>query len=186
MREKLMFEPQSVNLFNIYCHFLEHREWIYLVLGIIGAIVSGGSMPVLFYIGSSVMSDSGNTSELKNMNVPPQVKEMIVNNMKNSVRDSMNLNIKRYLVTGAISIVFSFIGGFCWQYIGSQSSYNFKKRYFIVLLDQEQGWFDTYNTYEIANKVQAQIEEVEQGIGIQVFLIISGISQFILGFIVAF
>ena len=53
-----MFEPQSVNLFNIYCHFLEHREWIYLVLGIIGAIVSGGSMPVLFYIGSSVMSDS--------------------------------------------------------------------------------------------------------------------------------
>ena len=58
MREKLMFEPQSVNLFNIYCHFLEHREWIYLVLGIIGAIVSGGSMPVLFYIGSSVMSDS--------------------------------------------------------------------------------------------------------------------------------
>lgn len=62
-------------------------------------------MPVLFYIGSSVMSDSGNTSELKNMNVPPQVKEMIVNNMKNSVRDSMNLNIKRYLVTGAMYLV---------------------------------------------------------------------------------
>ena len=51
------------------------------------------------------MSDSGNTSELKNMNVPPQVKEMIVNNMKNSVRDSMNLNIKRYLVTGAMYLV---------------------------------------------------------------------------------
>jgi len=186
IREKLMFEPQSVNLYDIYCHFLEPREWIFLVLGIIGAIVAGGSMPLLFYIGSDVLSNSANTSESRNMNLPPHIKEMILNIIKNSVRSSMNLNIKRYLITGAISFVFSFISGFCWQYIGNKCSYNFKKRYFTLLLSQEQGWFDSYNTYELSNKVQAQIEEVEQGIGIQVGLLISGISQFIVGFIVAF
>ena len=186
IREKLMFEPQSVNLNNIYCHFLEPKEWIFLILGIIGALVAGGSMPFLFYLGSDIMSNAGNSGELKNVNVPPQIKEMIIKAKKESIRSSMNLNIKRYLIVGAISFVFSFMSGFCWHYVGNKCSYNFKKRYFTLLLSQEQGWFDSYNTYELANKVQAQIEEVEQGIGIQVGLLLSGIFQFIVGFIVAF
>ena len=46
-----------------------------------------------------------------------------------------------------------------------------KKKYFILILSQEQGWFDSYNTYELATKVHVQIEKLEQGIGLQVGLV---------------
>ena len=177
MREKLMTEKHSVSLFRIYAHFLEPIDWLFVILAIIGAIGLGVSFPVLFYIGSDAFSSQGNTSETRNMRVPPHIYEMIQKAMKEGVRKSMNLNIKRTLIAGAISFVCSFMCGAFWLYIGNKCSYNFKKKYFILLLSQEQGWFDSYNTYELATKVHVQIEKLEQGIGLQVGLVITGIPN---------
>ena len=186
MREKLMFETQSVNLLRIYALFLEPIDWLFVILAIIGAIGAGVSIPALFYIGSEVFTSQGNTSETRNIRAPPQIYEMIQKAMKESGRKSMNLQVKRQLIAGAISFVCNFMSGAFWLYIGNKCSYNFKKKYFILILSQEQGWFDSINTYELATKVHVQIEKFEQGIGLQVGLVLSGISQFIGGFIVAF
>ena len=53
-------------------------------------------------------------------------------------------------------------------------------------MKQEQGWFDENNAYEFATKVQAQIEQVEMGVGEKLGMIIQAIAQLITGLVIAF
>ena len=179
MEEKLMFKKQSVSLFRIYCHLLESIDWLFLILAIIGSIGSGISMPLMSYLTSDVYSDVGNTSE--NMDTASQIAMM-----EEIVKETMDNQIKRMLISGAVSFVCYFFSVCFWALIGNRCSYNLKKRYFTTILSQEQGWFDANNAFEFATKVQAQLEQVEQGIGDKVGQVITTICQCIIGFVFAF
>ena len=61
-----------------------------------------------------------------------------------------------------------------------------KEKYFATILKQEQGWFDANNAFEFATKVQAQIEQVELGVGERFGQILQMISQLISGLVIAF
>ncbi len=54
------------------------------------------------------------------------------------------------------------------------------------MLRQEQGWFDANNALEFATKVQTQLEQIEMRIGDRVGVILTMISQCIVGFVIAF
>ena len=179
MKDKLMFEKQSVNLFRIYCHLFEPIDWFFLVFALIGSIGAGISMPIMSYLSSDVYSDVGNTSESRDSVANVEF-------MKSIVKKSMNDQIKKQLIYGALSFVCNFLSVAFWSLIGNRCVYNLKKKYFTIILSQEQGWFDSNNAFEFATKVQAQLEQVEQGIGDKVGLCITMISQCIIGFIFAF
>ena len=179
MGEKLMFEKQSVSLFRIYCHLCEGIDWLFLFLAIIGSIGAGISMPLMSYITSDVYSDVGNTSENRDT-------EMNLEAMKAVVKKTMNDQIKKQLIYGALSFICHFLSVTFWSLVGSRCCYNLKKRYFTTILSQEQGWFDQNNPFEFATKVQAQLEQIEQGIGDKVGLILTMLCQCLIGFILAF
>ena len=179
MEDKLMFEKQSVNLLRIYIHLFEPIDWLLFVLAIIGSIGAGISMPIMSYFIGDVYSDIGNTSESRDS--PKAIAQML-----ERVEDTMDDQIKRQLITGAISFVCNFLSVCFWYLIGNRCAYNLKKKYFTTILAQEQGWFDSNNVFEFATKVQAQLEQVEQGIGDKVGLVLTTISQCIVGFIFAF
>ena len=179
MKEKLMFEKQTVSLFRIYCHLCEGIDWFFLFLAIIGSIGAGISMPLMSYITSDVYSDVGNTSENRDTEVNLEA-------MKAVVKKTMNDQIKKQLIYGALSFVCHFLSVTFWSLVGSRCCYNLKKRYFTTILSQEQGWFDQNNPFEFATKVQAQLEQVEQGIGDKVGLVLTTLAQCIIGFILAF
>ena len=179
MKEKLMFEKQSVNLLRIYTHLFEPLDWVFLVLALIGSIGAGVSMPIMSYFSSDVYSDVGNTSERRDTGANVEF-------MKEIVKKTMNNQIKKQLIAGAISFVCNFLSITFWSLIGNRTVYNLKKNYFTIILAQEQGWFDSNNAFEFATKVQAQLEQVEQGIGDKVGLVITMLSQCIIGFIFAF
>ena len=179
MKDKLMFEQQSVNLFRIYGHLCEPIDWIFMVLAIIGSIGAGVSMPIMSYLSSDVYSDVGNTSESRDSAANIEA-------MKAIVKETMNDQIKKQLIYGAISFVCNFMSVCFWSLIGNRCVYNLKKKYFSIILAQEQGWFDSNNAFEFATKVQAQLEQVEQGIGDKVGMVLTMISQCIIGFIFAF
>ena len=179
MKDKLMFEQQSVNLVRIYTHLFEPIDWLFFIFAIIGSIGAGISMPIMSYFTSDVYSDVGNTSESRGT-----AEDMSL--MIEMVKDTMNNQIKKQLITGAISFVCNFLSVCFWSLIGNRCVYNLKKKYFTTILAQEQGWFDSNNAFEFATKVQAQLEQVEQGIGDKVGLVITMVSQCIVGFIFAF
>ena len=135
MGDKLMFQKQSVSLFRIYTHLFEPIDWLFVVLAIIGSIGASISMPIMSYFTSDVYSDVGNTSEYTGTT---QEKEL----MNEMVKDAMNDQIKKQLITGAASFVCNFFSVCCWQLVGNRCVYNLKKKYFTIILAQEQGWFD--------------------------------------------
>ena len=179
MKDKLMFEKQSVSLFRIYSHLFEPIDWLFLVLALIGSIGAGISMPIMSYLSSDVYSDVGNTSESRDTTANIEA-------MKSIVKKTMNDQIKKQLIYGAVSFVCNFMSVTFWSLIGNRCVYNLKKKYFTLILSQEQGWFDSNNAFEFATKVQAQLEQVEQGIGDKVGLVLTMVSQCIIGFIFAF
>ena len=179
MKDKLMFKQQSVSLIRMYCHLCENIDYIFLVLAVIGSIGAGISMPLMSYLTSDVYSDVGNTSESRDT-------EANIEAMKSIVKKTMNDQIKKQLIYGAISFVCNFMSVCFWSLVGNRCVYNLKKKYFTTILAQEQGWFDSNNAFEFATKVQAQLEQVEQGIGDKVGLCLTMISQCIVGFIFAF
>ena len=185
-REKLMFEPQSISLFRIYRHFFEQIDYLFAILGIIGGLASGVCTPLLFFFSSDNFSKIGNTEEISDIQAPPQIIQMILDQRNKDIRESMDENIRRQLIVGAIAFVSNFMNLSFWYLIGNRTVHKLKKSYFSILLSQEQGWFDAFNTYELANKVLAQIEQVEYGIGIKVGICLFAISQCLTGFIVAF
>jgi ATP-binding cassette subfamily B (MDR/TAP) protein 1 len=179
MKEKLMFEQQSISLFRIYSHLCEPIDWLFIVLAIIGSIGAGVSMPIMSYLTSDVYSDVGNTSESRDTAANIEA-------MKSVVKKTMNDQIKKQLIYGALSFLFNFMSVCFWSLIGNRCVYNLKKKYFTTILAQEQGWFDSNNAFEFSTKVQAQLEQVEQGIGDKVGMVLTMLSQCVVGFIFAF
>ena len=187
VNENLMiFEQHTINLLRIYFHLFEPLDYFFLFLAIIGSIGSGIAMPTLFIITSDNLNNIGNTGETRNIQAPPQILKMIQEQINNSIRASMNKSIKRQIIFGIISFICNFLNLTFWSLIGQRCSLKLKKNYFILLLSQEQGWFDSYNTYELATKVHAQLDQIEHGIGIRIGITLFAICQCITGFLVSF
>ena len=151
LKKNLLFEEKSISLFRLYTHLCEPIDYLYMVLGTIGSIGSGITMPLLAYMMSDLFSDIGNTSENDT--------EVDIEEMKNVVEKAMNKQIKRFLIFGALTFVANFLNVCFWTLVGERCVHHMKRNYFTVILSQEQGWFDAHNAFEFATKVQAQLEQ---------------------------
>ena len=176
LKKKLMFEEKDVSIFQIYAHLMEKLDVFYLILAIIGSIGAGLSLPIMAYISSDLMGDIGNTSEYAD---DPLI-------LLDRVKRAFNKQIKRFLIFGAMAFVTNFLSICFWCLIGSRICHKLKRQYFTVILSQEQGWFDANNAFEFATKVQAQLEQIEFGIGEKVGLVIQMVASCIISFVFAF
>ena len=176
LKKNLMFEEKEISIFRIYTHLAEPIDWLYMILATIGALGSGLSLPIMAYISSDLMGDIGNTSEYA---ADPVV-------LLQRVEDAFDTQIKRFLIFGAIAFVCNFLNIGFWTLAGSRMCHNLKRKYFTVILSQEQGWFDANNAFEFATKVQAQLEQIEFGIGDKFGQITQMLSSCIISFIFAF
>ena len=158
LKNQSMFDRKDVSIFKFYCHLLEGIDWLFLILGILGILVCALAGPVLSYLNATVYSRVGNTSENRSDLTSEQI-------MKLNVKETMESNIKKQMMYGSFSLIGNIIGYGLLGLLSSRCLYNFKKRYFTVILSQEQGWFDTTNVFEFATKIQAQLEYIELGLG---------------------
>ena len=178
LRENLLFEEKSVTIFTLYGHLCQPIDYLYMFLGTIGCIGSGISMPIMAYLTSDLFSDIGNTSE--------SITSEQIQYMREIVRKTMNKQVKRFLLFGVISFVCNFLNVCFWTLVGERCIHQMKKNYFTTILSQEQGWFDAHNAFEFATKVQAQLEQIEMGIGDKFGIILMMLSQCVSGLIIAF
>ena len=179
MKNQYMFERKNVNIFKFYRHLLEPIDYLYLVLGIIGLLLCACTSPILSYLNATVYSEVGNSSENRN-----DISEEEI--MKLNVKETMNSNIKHEMIWGAVTVVGDILGYYFIGLLSTRSLYNFKRKYFSVILSQELGWFDTTNVFEFATKIQAQLEFIELGLGegiIRILIdIFIGLSSFVFAF----
>ena len=176
LKKNLMFEEKNISLFHIYKHLSEPIDFLFMILATIGSLGSGISMPIMSYITTDVYADIGVTSEVTSDR----------DSLMATVKDVFTTQEKRYLILGIIAFVCNFLSICFWSFMGSRMCHKLKRLYFKVILSQEQGWFDENNPFEFATKVQAQLEQVEMGIGEKFGQVLQMSSQCILAFILAF
>ena len=176
LKKNLMFDEKDVSLFHIYHHLAEPIDYLYMILAFIGSVGAGLALPIMSYLSTDLFSDVGNTSEYSND--PAKLIQR--------VKHAFDTQIKRFLIIGAIMFICNFLSICFWTLMGSRMCHRLRRNYFTVILSQEQGWFDANNPFEFATKVQAQLEQVEMGIGEKFGQIITMCSQCIVSFIFAF
>ena len=178
LKKNLLFEEKSISIFTLYGHLSQKIDYFFMILGTIGSIGAGISMPIMAYLSSDLFSNIGNTSE----SITPEQ----IETMREIVKKSMNKQVKRFLLFGVLSFVCHFLNICFWSLVGQRCIHQMKRNYFTTILSQEQGWFDAHNAFEFATKVQAQLEQVEMGIGDKFGQIIMMLSQCFSGFVIAF
>jgi ABC-type multidrug transport system fused ATPase/permease subunit len=180
VKEGLSDDVKSVNLFKIYCHLTSGMDCFLIFFAIIGSIGAGLTFPLMIYTTSDVYSQVGNTSEMK------EIKEEDIQQMLEMVGQVLDDQIKKQLYNGGFSFICNFISIFFWSLVGNRCIYKLKEKYFTIILKQEQSWFDSNNPLEISTNVNAQLEDIEQGIGERAGALLTILSQCIAGFVFAF
>ena len=176
LKKNLMFDEKDVSIFMIYGHLTEKIDIFFIVLAFIGSLGAGLSMPIMAYISSDLMGDVGNTSEYHD---DPLI-------LIDRVENAFNTQIRRFFIFGAISFLANFLSIAFWSLVGSRMCHRLKRQYFTTILSQEQGWFDANNAFEFATKVQAQLEQIEFGVGEKLGLVIQMLASCVISFIFAF
>ncbi len=176
---KIIPEEESINLIKIYYHLNKPIDWFFIFLGIIGSLGAGVSSPLMSFTTSEVYSRIANTSENRDS-------KFNLEEMEDNVKKIMDYKIKSLLIYGAISFLCYFMSICCWSLVGNRCVYNLKKNYFTIILKQEQAWFDANNPFELGSSVNAQLTNIEQGIGDKVGVLITLFAQCIVGFILSF
>ena len=177
-KSNLLFDEKKISIFRLYGHLNRPVDYFFMILALIGSLGSGISMPLQAYISSDLFSEVGNTSE----SITPD--QIVI--MMQLVEKTFDKQIKRFLIFGSIAFVCNFLSIAFWNLVGQRDIHHLKFKYFSIILGQEQGWFDQNNAFEFATKVQAQLEQVEQGIGDKLGNIFMSIAQCITGFVIAF
>ena len=180
-KSNLLFNEKKISIFRLYGHLNRPIDYFFMFLALIGSVGSGISMPIQAYISSDLFSDVGNTSESR---IPDQAELLLL--MMKIVEETFNKQIKRFLIFGAIAFACNFLSISFWNLVGQRDIHHLKYKYFSIILGQEQGWFDSNNAFEFATKVQAQLEQVEQGIGDKLGNIFTSVAQCVTGFVIAF
>ena len=185
----LMFEKRSISIFKLYFHISGKLEIILSIIAIIMTMGAGCSNAIMNWI----FGDSSNSFTLATQIdivkelLPKDLFDLIFEYiMEEKVEPIINKQINKFLIIGAAMFVCNFLMMFLWSYLALRQVHWLKNDYFRIILNQEQGWFDENNAFEFATKVQAQLEQIELGLGDRLGQFIMMITELIAGFVVAF
>ena len=186
--KKLMFKKKNISAAKLMCHLSETTEIILMILGIIGSFGSGIGGPLMVYLFGDLLGDfttnDRNTGEqaVDICDLPLDIRKIGLAPLKDNVKDMVHK-----LMYIGVGIFFSgFLMHSMWNYVGLRQTHHLKEKYFARILRQEQGWFDANNAFEFATKVQAQLEQVEMGLGIKIGELFVMIATLISGLVVSF
>jgi hypothetical protein len=87
LKKNLLFEEKSIPLIRLYTHLCYPIDYLYVILGTLGSIGSGVTMPLLAYMMSDIFSDIGNTSENTSIEDIEQMKVIVEKAMNKQISD---------------------------------------------------------------------------------------------------
>ena len=178
--QNLMFGVKNISPFRLYYHISGKFEVFLMIVGTIFTIGAGCTGALISLLLGDTINDFTDTSEISDL--PDDEYKAIID----KVEPSVNTMCKKFLIIGAIMFVCNFFMMFLWAYSSLRQIHWMKINYFYLILRQEQGWFDENNAFEFATKVQAQLEQIELGVGDRFGQIILMLAELISGFVIGF
>ncbi|RCN42921.1 ABC transporter transmembrane region, partial [Ancylostoma caninum] len=140
-----------------------------LFIGLICAILSGISQPVLALVSGRV------TNVL--LVYPPNSKEF---------RNKAYENVYIFLGIGVFIFITNFIQFMCFHSCCTRIIAKMRHEYVRAILRQNAGWFDKNHSGMLTTKLNDNMERIREGIGDKLGLLLRGCAMFIASVIIAF
>jgi ABC-type multidrug transport system fused ATPase/permease subunit len=176
-KKLLVYEARKVSIFKIICHLSGKLEIFFMISGTVCTFFSGCSNALWNII-------AGNTiNELTNIIDAPEAE---YNSKISEIEEPVNKLIMLFMILGALTFLTNFFMLFLWGYSALRQMNTLKIKYFQLVLNQEQSWFDEHNSFEFSTKIQSQLEQIELGLGDRFSQIILMIADIVAGFVVGF
>ncbi|PSS33724.1 ABC transporter B family member 15 like [Actinidia chinensis var. chinensis] len=156
---------------SIFMH-ADHADVLLMILGFLGALGDGLSMPLVILVTSKLMNNIGGASA--------------------SVADSFTQNINKnavalcYVACG--QWVACFLEGYCWTRTGERQASRMRARYLKAVLRQEVGYFDLHvtSTAEVITSVSSDSLVIQDVISEKVPVFLMNLTTFLGSYVVAF
>ena len=162
----------AVGVLKLY-YYLSNRYDVFLMcLGALGSCGAGISQPLFAVLFGSTLSGYG-----AQQNITPSAALF---------NDTIGKMVQQFLIVGASMFVSFSLMSACWTLVGMRQMHRMKELYFRALMKQEQAFFDYNNAFEFSTKVQAQIKQVEGGVGEKFGTVLMMCSQVVAGLVIAF
>jgi ABC-type multidrug transport system fused ATPase/permease subunit len=126
-----------------------------MLFGTICTFFSGCSNSLWCVIAGSTINELTSIAGMKDL-PDDQYNEKI-----KGIKDPVNKLIILFVTLGALTLISNFFMLFLWGYSALKQMDTLKIKYFELILNQEQSWFDEHNSFEFATKVQSQLDQVE-------------------------
>ncbi|KAG0524983.1 hypothetical protein BDA96_06G016300 [Sorghum bicolor] len=141
---------------------------VLLVLGCIGAMINGGSLPWYSYL-------FGN----------------FINKVVNSDKSQMMKDVKQIsfymLFLAAAVVIGAYLEIMCWRMIGERSALRIRREYLKAVLRQEIGFFDTeVSTGEVMQSISSDVAQIQDVMGDKMAGFVHHVFTFIFGYVVGF
>ena len=177
-----MFGQKDISPIKLYCHLSGTTEIVLMIFGVIGSLGAGVAGPLMTLLFGDMINDFAGTSGTTIDQTIATNWNMIMAQFKDTVAKM----VKKLIIIGFSMLVANFLMTFMWSYSALRQMHHLKEKYFAIILKQEQGWFDQNNAFEFATKVQAQLEQIELGIGDKFGVVLLMVAQIVAGLVIAF
>ena len=128
---------------------LEGFDYLYALMGTLGAIVTGASIP-FFNVLFGRMLDALNPAD-------PNATETF----EKKIREIALW----FVVVAGINLVSGFLQVYCWSTVGERQTQRLRLRYVRAILSQEIGWFDVSGSGQLSTKVADLCGKIQDGLG---------------------
>ena len=180
VEKNLIYKTKSVSLFKLICHLSGKFEIFLMIIGTISTVFSGCSYAIWGLLLGDTINDLSDIIDIENLPNDEYDKEL------DKIEKKINKMIFYFVILGVFTFLGNFFMLFMWGYSALRQMNKMKKNYFSIILRQEQAWFDENNAFEFSTKVQAQLEQIEFGMGDKFGQIILMLAEIISGFAIGF
>jgi ATP-binding cassette subfamily B (MDR/TAP) protein 1 len=132
---------RAVSFFKLQYSLLKKFDVFMIFVALMGSFGMGIAMPLFSIIfGGSINSFGASSAN------------------PNTFLDDIKALCAKFVYVGLGMWAAGYIMIWLWGLNGRIIAKRIKKRYFKLLMNQEQGYFDTKDTYQFATKIQAQVQ----------------------------
>ena len=179
-KKLLVYELKKVSIFRIIWHLSKKLEIFFMIAGTFCTFFSGCSNALWNILAGNTINKLTNIIGLDDL--PEEEYHLKILEIESPV----NHLIMLFMVLGAVTFITNFFMLSLWGYSALRQMNTLKIKYFQLVLNQEQSWFDENNSFEFSTKIQSQLEQIELGLGDRFSQIILMIADILAGFIVGF
>jgi len=179
-KKLLIYKIQSVSVWKLICHLSGKLEIFLMIIGLFSTLFSGCQYSIWGFIFGDTINELTNVIDIDKLPDDEYNKEI------DKIEITVNKLVFYYLILAGMTFISNFLMVFLWGYTSLRQTHKLKQKYFSLILNQEQSWFDENNTYEFSTKVQNQLEQIELGLGDKFSQIILMFTEVLSGFFVGF